>query len=703
MAFSGTPHLRQVPPPTGPSLLTVGLAPPPQPVGHVPQAGKSDRSPIAPDDAAAQRTTASSPRARLLREWLPVVRRTTLAPEVVLRAVDRALANATGFVVELLASGEIEEAVLFRAIADELGLPFLSEMEAKRLKVPERYRVMALRGSRGLPLALMERPDGTTLHVLASTDIGISTMRARLARSPELAARLAVAPPRVLRAAILKLTRRRLLEAAQHGLFLHHTELSARIVANAWQGACVATILVVFPICLAVAAMETIFALHVIATVAFGACVALRMLALTAAQPLKLRPPPPVDPAELPVYSVMVALYREREVIPQLLVALGRLQWPRSKLEIKLVCEADDHETLAALREHRLRPCVEIVEVPPGPPRTKPKALAYALPLCSGEFVTLFDAEDRPHPLQLVEAWQRFQAEDERLACLQAPLVITNASAGPLSRMFAFEYAGLFRGVLPWLAGMGLLLPLGGTSNHFRRSALTDVGGWDAHNVTEDADLGLRFKRFGYRVGVITHPTYEDGPEDLATWLPQRVRWFKGWAQTWLVHTRSPRALWRDLGPLSFLVMQILYLGMLVSALIHPVFVFTILYVIVKLAWVGSLQNLEIVLVAIGFVNILAGYAAFVAIGMATLSLKEKVGLVAIALQTPLHWMRLSLAAWLALWEIYRRPHHWNKTRHRPVRSFARSVGRKRQRKAEEGAPMIFSSSAPITSRSRPV
>lgn len=637
------------------------------------------------------------------REWLPVVRRTAVAAEVALRAVDRALANGTGFVDELIASGEVEEAVLFRAIADELGLPFISGIEAKRLKVPERYRLMALRGGRGLPPALMERPDGTTLHVLAATDIRISAMRGRLSRSSELAGRLAIAPPRVLRAAILELTQQRLLEDAQHGLFLHHTELSARIVANAWQGACVATILVVLPICLAVAAVETIFALHVVATVAFGACVALRMLALTAAQPLKLRPPPPVDPADLPVYSVMVALYRESEVIPQLLVALGRLQWPRSKLEIKLVCEADDHETLGALREHRLRPCVEVIEVPSSAPRTKPKALAYALPLCGGEFVTLFDAEDRPHPMQLIEAWQRFNAEDEGLACLQAPLVITNASASPLSRMFAFEYAGLFRGMLPWLAGIGALLPLGGTSNHFRRSALIEVGGWDAHNVTEDADLGLRFKRFGYRVGVITHPTYEDGPEELSTWLPQRVRWFKGWAQTWLVHTRSPRALWRDLGPLSFLLMQVLYLGMLVSALVHPVFLFTILYVIVKLAWVGSLQSLEIVLVTIGFVNILAGYAAFVAIGMATLSLKEKVGLVTIALQTPFHWIRLSLAAWLALWEIYRRPHHWNKTQHRPVRSFIRNTGRKRQRTAEEGAPMIFSSSAPITSRSRPV
>jgi cellulose synthase/poly-beta-1,6-N-acetylglucosamine synthase-like glycosyltransferase len=700
VAFSGASHASHVAPPIGPSLLTVGRLNS-SPDNDAPRVGAAVGAEARTGTATAQKSQPTS-RDLLMREWLPVIRRTRLAAEVVLRALDRALANGTGFIDELLASGEIDEAALFRAIADELELPFLPGMEATRLKVPERYRRVALRRPRGLPLALLERPDGTTLHVIATTDIGISVMRARLAASPGLKTRLAVAPPSILRTAILDLTKRRLLDDAQHGLFLRHTELSARIVANAWQGACVATILVVLPLCLVIAAMETILALHVVATVAFGACVALRVLALTAAQPLRLRPPPPVDPAALPVYSVMVALYREREVIPQLLVALGRLQWPRSKLEIKLVCEEDDHETLAALQEHKLRRCIEIIKVPAGLPRTKPKALAYALPLCSGEFVTLFDAEDRPHPLQLIEAWQRFRAEDDTLACLQAPLVVTNASASPLSRMFAFEYAGLFRGVLPWLAGLGALLPLGGTSNHFRRSALVEAGGWDAYNVTEDADLGLRLKRFGYRAGVITHPTYEDGPDDLKTWLPQRVRWFKGWAQTWLVHMRSPRALWKDLGPLSFLLMQILFLGMLVSALVHPVFLLTILYVFAKLAWVGSLQNLEIVLVTIGFVNILAGYAAFVAIGMATLTLKEKVGIVSIALQTPFHWMRLSLAAWLALWEIYRRPHHWNKTHHRPARSFVRDRAERPQRKAEEGAPIILSSSAPITSRSRP-
>ena len=151
------------------------------------------------------------------------------------------------------------------------------------------------------------------------------------------------------------------------------------------------------------------------------------------------------------------------------------------------------------------------------------------LPLASGEFVALYDAEDHPHPKQLLHAWQKFREAPPQVACVQAPLEIANSRAGIVARMFAFEYAALFRGMLPWLSAKRLLLPLGGTSNHFRRSALEEVGSWDPYNVTEDADLGMRLARFGYRIETIACPTWESGRRTFATWLPQRTRWFKGW------------------------------------------------------------------------------------------------------------------------------------------------------------------------------
>jgi cellulose synthase/poly-beta-1,6-N-acetylglucosamine synthase-like glycosyltransferase len=232
---------------------------------------------------------------------------------------------------------------------------------------------------------------------------------------------------------------------------------------------------------------------------------------------------------DFPVYSVLVALYKEVDVVPDLLVGLTQLRWPASKLEIKLVCEEDDPETIRAIKAHPLGSRVEVIVVPDTLPRTKPKALSYALPLTSGEFVVLYDAEDRPHPMQLLEAWHRFRDAGPDLACLQAPLQISNRGAGVIANMFGVEYAALFRRLLPWLAENRLMFPLGGTSNHFRRSALDEVGGWDPYNVTEDADLGLRLARFGYRADTISCPTLEDAPEDFRSWRLQRMRWFKGW------------------------------------------------------------------------------------------------------------------------------------------------------------------------------
>jgi cellulose synthase/poly-beta-1,6-N-acetylglucosamine synthase-like glycosyltransferase len=463
-----------------------------------------------------------------------------------------------------------------------------------------------------------------------------------------------------------------LLRDAQYDLFVRMPQFSARFAATAWHGVCAGALFVALPVGLELAPTTTLLAIHGTATLIFFCCVALRICALSAARPIVLPRIQTSAAKELPVYSILVALYREKEVVSQLLVALGRIEWPRSKLEIKLVCEADDRETIDVLRAHRLHPCVEIVEVPPGQPRTKPKALQYALPLCSGDYVVLYDAEDRPHPMQLMEAWQRFQASDETLACVQAPLVVTNAGASMISRMFAFEYAGLFRGMLPWLSQCGLIFPLGGTSNHFRRDALQDVGGWDSHNITEDADLGLRLARFGYRAETISCPTLEDGPETLKTWLPQRTRWFKGWIQTWLVHMRNPFQLLRDLGLWSFIVSQILFLGMVASAVVHPVLVGTILYTTAKLLLTGSAEFHETFLALVDVANVASGYGAFIAICAYTLSRFEKQSLWKVLLFTPVYWVMLSVAAWWALWEFYRRPHHWHKTPHRKARPIRR-------------------------------
>ena len=114
-------------------------------------------------------------------------------------------------------------------------------------------------------------------------------------------------------------------------------------------------------------------------------------------------------------------------------------------------------------------------------------------------------------------------------------------------------------------------LPLGGSSNHFRTAVLREVGGWDAWNVTEDADLGFRLARFGYRSVTFDSTTNEEAPIRFRAWLGQRSRWMKGWMQTWGVHMREPRRLRRQAGPRGFLTLNIIVGGNVLTALAYPI------------------------------------------------------------------------------------------------------------------------------------
>lgn len=241
------------------------------------------------------------------------------------------------------------------------------------------------------------------------------------------------------------------------------------------------------------------------------------------------------EPVVWPRYTIVAALYHEAEVVGQLIERLSRIDYPADRLQGLLVLEAHDHDTIAAAFETRRPNWLEVLIVPPGKPQTKPRALNCALAHATGDLLTVYDAEDEPDPLQLREAAARFAADPTgRLACLQAPLRIrrSRASASPfLDRQFAAEYASLFETALPGIARLGLPFPLGGTSNHFRTDVLSAVEGWDAWNVTEDADLGFRLWSRGWRLGVIARPTWETPPGALDNWLPQRTRWLKGYSR----------------------------------------------------------------------------------------------------------------------------------------------------------------------------
>jgi glycosyltransferase XagB len=334
--------------------------------------------------------------------------------------------------------------------------------------------------------------------------------------------------------------------------------------------------------------------------------------------------------------------------------------YPPEKLDIKLVLEPDDRETRDAIRRLQLGPPFEIVVAPNRGPRTKPKALNAALPLVRGAFVAVFDAEDRPEPDQLRLALEAFVANDERLACVQARLTIDNTTDTWLTRVFTAEYAGLFDVFLPGLAAWRLPLPLGGSSNHFRTSTLRRIGAWDPYNVTEDADLGMRLARFGFRTAIIPSTTYEEAPGHFGPWLRQRTRWFKGWLQTWLVHMRSPLRLLRDLGVPGFAVFQLLVGGTVLAALVHAVFA-------ARLIWALAAPNdnaMAQVLLGFDAITLMSGYLISAALGLIGLARRRLLSCAWVMLFMPVYWLLLSLAAWRALFHLVRDPYRWEKTEH---------------------------------------
>jgi cellulose synthase/poly-beta-1,6-N-acetylglucosamine synthase-like glycosyltransferase len=597
--------------------------------------------------------------------WRALAERLALEPDDIAMATARGRANGTHPYDELLAARLITQNEYFQAVADLLGLEFMTRIEPNLIVMNEDAGLEALSRHADLP-PVRYSVDDRALVLWAPARLDPDQAMRLVSARPELARRLRIVTPAALRGALQMRGRTPLTRIAVDGLVRRFPSLSARQVVSGWQAFAAGSLAMATAFFAWFSPAELFVFLHIVASLAFMACVILRIVAAASARPLVLaRLPEKTDPASLPVYSVLVALRNEAPIVPELLLALGKLDWPRAKLEIKLICESDDPGTLAALRAHDLHPCVEVIVVPAGDPRTKPKALAYALPQCKGEFVVLYDAEDRPHPQQLREAWSRFSRSDTGLACLQAPLVVSR-SKKLFPSLFAFEYAALFRGLLPRLAGWRKLVPLGGTSNHFRREALEAVGGWDPFNVTEDADLGLRLTRCGYRIEMISRPTHEDAPADYATWLPQRTRWFKGWMQTWLVHMRNPRTLLRDLGGTNFILMQILFAGMVLSSLAHVFFVGTILTSTFLLATGTPLPTHHAALLILDLFNVMAGYGAFILLGRRTLSPAERKGFWKVALATPLYWLALSHGAWRAVWHLIVRPHHWEKTSHPP-------------------------------------
>jgi cellulose synthase/poly-beta-1,6-N-acetylglucosamine synthase-like glycosyltransferase len=303
--------------------------------------------------------------------------------------------------------------------------------------------------------------------------------------------------------------------------------------------------------------------------------------------------------------------------------------------------------------------------VPDVQPRTKPKALNYGLALARGAFVVVYDAEDDPEPDQLRLALAEFRRRPRQLMCVQARLAMESPAPGFIERQFMLEYAALFDAMLPAIVKLGLPVPLGGTSNHFPRAVLDRLGGWDAHNVTEDADLGTRIARLGGKVAVLDSTTWEEPPGTLGVWMRQRTRWLKGFMMTWLVHMRRPLRLLRELGLSGFVGFNAFLGGIAFSALVHPLFVGYLLYAAVTGELLAPPETgLGISMLALAIFNLLFGYIGAMALaGLAAVRRGWLVLLPQILLM-PFYWLLISAAAYRAAWQLLVNPYLWEKTPH---------------------------------------
>ncbi|RJL24226.1 glycosyltransferase family 2 protein [Bailinhaonella thermotolerans] len=372
-----------------------------------------------------------------------------------------------------------------------------------------------------------------------------------------------------------------------------------------------------------------------------------------------------VPEAELPPYTLLVPLYREHKMVPGLVARLAALDYPADRLQVLFLVEEDDQETWIALDDVPKPPGFEVVLVPPEGPRTKPKACNVGLARARGDFCVIYDAEDRPDPDQLRKAVAAFRSLPRWVVCVQAELRYWNPWTNWLTRCFAAEYAYNFGLFLRGLDRFRLPIPLGGTSNHFRADALRDLGGWDPHNVTEDADLGIRIARRGWGVRMMESVTEEEANSRVYNWLRQRSRWIKGYYQTWLVHMRSPWRLWRELGPRGFLAFHLTFGFPTLTTLVNPVFwALTAAYLVVGPDPISPLFPAPVFYV--GVLAMLLGNLLVIYSLMLGCLERNLHGAVPAMLLAPAYWALMSLAAIKALCQLARpvKRHYWELTEH---------------------------------------
>lgn len=553
---------------------------------------------------------------------------------------------------------DLGETVVMARAAAWAGLEFFPTVPVTAPGRPMIERIERLGEVRSLRKALLDREIvysaprfETLLHLKLLNEI-----------RPDLRRMIAIVPHSAIRAELAALAEEPMMDAARHRLVRRWPRAAGQ--ADAPRSARIGFVLLL-AVLLAGAMLAPWFnaALFLPVVGAVLLIPALLRLAAAVSRPPEPPPVPLLGDSDLPVYTVLVPLRDEAHMVGQLAEALRRMDYPPEKLDVLFVVENRSLSTVAAVQRELGDPRFELVLVPDAMPRTKPKALNYALPLVRGEHIVVYDAEDIPEPRQLRLAASTFAAYPE-LMCLQAELVIDNAHEHALAALFAGEYAGQFGLMLPLLACLDLPMPLGGTSNHFRTDSLRQVGGWDAFNVTEDADLGVRLARLKLKTATIASRTGEEAPIGYGAWLRQRSRWMKGWMQTLIVHDRDWRSLLRDLGWPAFIGLHVYVGSMIFSAPLHAAFLLSFLASLVTLQLPGTFGWSSMLTVGI----FVLGYLGPILLVIAGLDRLRRLDLLPAQLLLPFYWLLHGLAMLMAALELVVSLFAWSKTTHGQTR-----------------------------------
>lgn len=464
------------------------------------------------------------------------------------------------------------------------------------------------------------------------------------------------------------------------GLYDEHPQQSAIVTFTRWQGVTLALVGVAFVIGLIMDWQATLLFVIVVGQIVYGFMAAFKLVTIMKAEysDNQLRfsadEVAAVEDRDLPTYTILIPVYKEAEVIGELMHSIASLDYPQHKLDVRILLEEDDTETILALEQMDLPSTYLPIIVPASQPQTKPKACNYGLLHARGEYVVIYDAEDRPDPDQLKKVYLAFQNLPDEYVCLQGKLNYFNCGQNMLTRLFTMEYSVWFESLLVGLMQLDIPIPLGGTSNHFKTDFLREVGGWDPFNVTEDADLGVRLYRHRYKTAVLDSRTWEEANSQVGNWIRQRSRWLKGYLQTWLVHMRNPVETFKQFGFWGFVGYQCQVLGTPLLPLMNPFYWgLLVLWIVAQPDWIqqafpGAIYYIALVQFVFG--NFVFTYANLT--GMYDVirdcALKKRqpfsYSLVKYGLLSPLYWVLMSVAAYKGLWQLIRKPFYWEKTEH---------------------------------------